>query len=339
MKYKAQLSFFIISFLISILSFSFLGCTPKGQLMEKKNPAKKPTVNLVDREVISRAKYSLYVTNGGLVNCKGDGIIMETYSDQTIEMKGTANCGFAGDMDLSDMNKSLEKVDESQLKLSDFYGLIHRSPNPVKDESGIVPDGFAYFEPPRPNIINPLIDSKNLDKLKKKSPITESSIVIVGKNGGNQTDAGSIEVKLNNVLNKIPEDVTSWYNGAPLAKDGKVLDYTITASGFDGLEQKGQYMLFNTRRMWMGTNPVLIYKMELSSKLKDLVDVDKILEEQDIGNNPFLKIIFTLFGIGGNGNEVIDKFVKLITKGLPDKEVYMTFWLEEYTPISADSDD
>ena len=339
MKNREQLSFFVVSFLVSILSFSFLGCTPKGQTVEKKKAAKNSNIKLVDRDVISRAKYSLQITNGGLVNCSGDGIIMETYSDQTIEMKGTANCGIGGSMDLSDMNKSLEEVDESQLKTSDFYGLIHRSPNPVKDESGDVPEGFAYFEPPRPNIINPLIDSKNLKKLKKKSPITEASVVTVGKNGGNQSDAGTIEVTLNNELDEIPKDVTSWYKEAPLGKDGKVLDYTIKAEGFDNLEQKGQYMLFNTRRMWMGTNPVLIYKMELSSKLKDLVDVDKILEEQDIGNNPFLKIIFKILGINIGGEGWIDGVIKLVTKGLPDKEVYMTFWLEDYQPIEAESDD
>ena len=121
------------------------------------------------------------------------------------------------------------------------------------------------------NILNPLLSESKIESYKGQTLSEDSSVLI----GGGVSDSGVIQLQIKSLKASIPSGVNSAV--APLKKDGKVVNYIITTSGFDNVERKGNYMLYDSREMWMGTNPVLIYKMVVKAKLKDLVDTKNYL--------------------------------------------------------------
>ncbi len=320
-------------YLVLLLFLFIFGCNvPTSTSIIEEKPASKADFKTIKREVMYSARYKLSIKDKGIihtVNCKGKGIIMDTYTDQTIEMRGTADCGlFGGKMDLSQLNQSLEEVDETKYKDAKFNGIISRVPNPKKSSSGKVGDGFAYFTPPKPIILNPLLSTKKVNDLIGQT-ITEENHVIVGSEGRQISDSGDISLVVHSLDSNIPSDANQ--STAPLRNKGKVVVYTINTTGFNKVPQKGGYMLFNSRKMWMGTNPILIYKMEVKSLLKDVVSEKELAEKKDNAvNNPFLKVLSDIPVFGS----LINLFVNLATSGLEDKEIVITFTLEEYIPKS-----
>ncbi len=318
-------------YLVLLVFLFVVGCNVPTSVIEEK-PASNADFTAIKREVMYSARYKLSIKDNGVihtVNCKGKGIIMDTYTDQTIEMRGTADCGlFGGKMDLSQLNKTLEEVDETKYKDANFKGIISRVPNPKKNSSGKVDEGLAYFTPPKPIILNPLLSTKRIKAMVGET-ITEGSQVVVGSEGKQISDSGDISLTVHSLDSDLPGDVNQ--STAPLRNKGKVVVYTINTKGFSKVPQKGSYMLFNSRKMWMGTNPVLIYKMEVKSLLKDVVSEKELNEKKDNAvNSPFLKVVsdLPLFG------SIVNLLVNWATSGLADKEIVITFTLEEYIPKS-----
>lgn len=282
----------LFTILTTILCVSLLGCSQIMQKVEKKTVTGSHLVKKQSkRQIMSTSKYNISIDTGSSVKCTGTDVVIDMYSDQTIDMRGSANCGFLASLvGQGDINVGESAMDSSTLtdteniKDGKLYGIINRSPNTPKDASGNVPEGGAYFEPPRPNIINPLLDTNTLDDLvDMEKPYEEESFVTVGS----YTDYGTISVNFLDYKGGIPSGVNQ--SAAPQstkkANKGHVLHYKINASGFTGIAQKGRFMLYDSREMWMGTSPVVIYKMVIKSPLRDLIDTSKASWIQNLVTN------------------------------------------------------
>ena len=281
----------LFAVLTAIMFVSLLGCSQITQKVEKKtltgsNLIKKQS----KRQIMSTSKYKISIDTGSTVKCTGTDVVIDMYSDQTIDMRGSANCGFLASLvGQGNINVGESAMDSSTLTDTDnlkggkLYGIINRSPNTPKDASGNVPEGGAYFEPPRPNIINPLLDERTLNDLVDMENYEEESFVTVGS----YTDYGTISVNFLDFKGGIPSGVNQ--SVAPQsthkANKGRILHYKIKASGFTGIAQKGKFMLYDSREMWMGTNPVVIYKMVIKSPLRDLIDTSKASWIQNLVTN------------------------------------------------------
>ena len=291
----------VVSLFIFSVFFSY-GCKDPSPLTPEEQKSQVASLTkTTPKKVIYRAKYNIKA-GVSLVKCKGDGVTIELYDDmQTLEIKGFTNCGLAGKLDVSEfMNKeSLDEMDE-KYKDAEYAGIILRAQNPKK-VNGSVPEGGAYFTPPRPNIINPLARKKILKPYVGKT-IEESTRVQLTKDGKSISDSGIIKVNIHSIDGKAEIDDTP----APLKKDGRVIVYTISTSGFSKTPQKGGYMLFDSLKFWMGTDPVAIYKMSISSKLKDMVSEEELVDQVNtkLSNNPLIQGLKD----GGFVNELIQSF-------------------------------
>lgn len=322
--------------------FLILGCKTQQQSKETIPSPQEPRYTKIEsRKLMSTSTYKLSISskNNALINCKGEGVIIDLYTDESIDIRGMADCGllasFVGqrNVNLSDATATVEQTDKSKFKNSNLYGIVKRAPNPQKDDQGNVPEGGAYFDPPRPHILNPMLDIKTLNEFAaKKDGYSENSQITVGTPSGQITDFGTITVKLNEISDKIPYGISS--SVAPLSTDksnkGRVLNYTISSSGFNSIEKKGVYMLHDKRQMWMGTSPVVIYKMELTSLMKDLVDLS-----EGSSASGWLASVFDIPVVGS----IVNLFKTITQSKLPESSLTIRFLLTKYEPVQTENTD
>ena len=333
----------VLTVVISLgMLFLILGCKSQQQSKETIPSAQEPRYTKIEkRKLMSTSTYKLSISskNNALIKCKGKGVVIDLYSDESIDIKGMADCGllasFVGqrNVNLSDSTTTVKQTDKSKFKNSNLYGIVKRAPNPQKDDHGNVPVGGAFFDPPRPHILNPMLDTKTLNNFAaKKEGYSENSQITVGTQSGQITDFGTITVKLNEISDKIPYGISA--SVAPLSTDksnkGSVLNYTISSSGFNLVEKKGVYMLYDKRQMWMGTSPVVIYKMELTSLMKDLVDLS-----DESAASGWLSSVYDIPVVGS-----IVNFFKTIAKSkLPESSLTIRFLLTKYEPVQSENTD
>ena len=302
--------FFGIEMLVVLVSI--LGCQPNfSSKVEERSTTKSVDALDKTRKLMSSAIYRINIESGIAVNCSGDDVVIDIYNNQTLDMKGSADCGLLasiagkGEVNVAEVQMdSASQTDDSDFKNSKLYGIISRAPNTPLDAYGNVSKNGAYFKPPRPNILNPMAKIKTLQEFKNtKDGYTEESYIKTDS----ETDTGTIKIKLNNISEVLPSGIV--YDTAPLREGGKVLEYEIITNGFNKIKQKGRYMLYESRRMWMGTNPVVIYKMQLKSQLIDMMDTS------DAG------LLQTLFTNGGY------------------QDVTVTLTLSKYLPVTDSTDE
>ncbi len=348
--YNKFLTQSIIFLLYSVLFYT-TACTPLriGEPMEEK-PLYPSVQDQEPSKVIYRGKYTMSIQQDILINCNGDGVTIELYDDmKTLEMKGFTDCGMlTGTKDVAKfMKKQSYKEMEDLNKDLKYKGIILRTQNPKKN-NGKVPENTAYFTPPKPNLVNPLARADILKSYVGKT-MTEKTEVEVGTSSGNISDNGDIKVTLHTIKGNIDTHV------APQNKDeGRIIEFSVDSPGFGNIPQKGGYMLFNHMKYWMGSNPVVVYKFEIKTKLKDIMTKEELLEQVDQATkspffkalqkdgvfNNFLKSLFNRISkpVGDLGGYILDKVTekavieKMALEGL-NKDVTITATLNQYTKM------
>ncbi len=281
--------------LLFIICIQIEACKSKNVDGGKEEIPDHPRISL-DQEpskVIYKGKYTLETkTKTGFipVKCNGDGITIEFYDDlKTLKINGFTNCGLlVGKMDIGQyLNTESYKDMEELNKDLKYKGIIIRVQNPKK-VNGLVPEGTVYFTPPKPNIVNPLARENILNSYVGQS-LTEKTQAVLGTSKGNISDSGDISVKIHGVYKSVEGLDTSC---APLKEGGRIIEFLIDSPGFNNIPQKGNYLLFNHMKFWMGTSPVAVYKFEIDSKLRDVISKEDLLKQvKEKKTTPLLKAL------------------------------------------------
>lgn len=273
---------YIVTFLIYVLMLVGVSCsssTTKSGKAEYKPPVSTDQRSLIKKTLMSTTTYDITVNtdspvlqnlrsaiqnifkrDSALINtCSGTGT-MQIYSDYSQKMDGKLSC-FGIEFNLADTlaTSDVERVKEDMSKY-DYYGVIMRENNP-KITNRKIPVGSAYFQPPKPLMINPMINPSTIP-----TPIVEQSSVVVANDQGIQNkSSGTFTIEILDANAPIPSDVEASYI------KGDLVHMDIKTSGFSGVQSKGQYLLYKSRQMYISLNPVIIAKMIITSPLTDII--------------------------------------------------------------------
>ena len=263
-----------------ILCFNGISCSSSnGGGTEVKPPVSQDQQVLVKKTLMSVTTYDVRVNtdtpvlqklrtaiqkllkkDSPMVNaCSGEAT-MSIYSDFSQKMEGKLSC-FGTEFNLADTLAApeVERVEEDMSQYA-YFGQIMRENNPPITDNKI-PVGTAYFRPPKPLMINPVIDPATIP-----TPITEESSVVVSNSTGIQTKStGTFTIQIINPKVDIPADIDSSYI------KGDMVHIDIKSAGFSDISNKAQYLLFPSRQMYISLNPIIISKMIITAPMSDLL--------------------------------------------------------------------
>ena len=176
--------FLTLSFITIVISCSSSGDNNQelksvSSLRDKINVVKKQVITETTYDVTVDLDQSSFISSlksltkaipfvSSLINlddstCSGTSKLI-LYNDYSQKLEGKLKCLGILDIDLSDTmgDTDIERVEEDMSKYS-YFGSVLRENNPVITDKK-VPEGTAYFQPPRPILINPMVSADTINK-------------------------------------------------------------------------------------------------------------------------------------------------------------------------------
>ncbi len=218
--------------------------------LETQDDAKAANVDIANTKY-DMTIYTGYGTASQNALCKGEVSMLIRSQFGGLAPQGVIDCTLIGQLDLGKMmpaEEELEELTPAMLKSYKGYGQIARLPNPRSRK--------YTFQPPLPIIIGPLIqDAGTFADFKFAE---SSSVIFSDPNASVKSAAGEIRY-----------EVLEHHTNFPMTNRKytfeNVIHYKRTVTGFDGVPDRGQLMLYEEMQFWYNTQPVAIPQIVITA--------------------------------------------------------------------------
>lgn len=256
---------------IILIIYFFISCSkqknnsygPNTQPPSQMSPSALP---------ISMSKYKVNIaTTSGIKNlCEGYALLyiidgankkLEGQIQCLVQGKSLIGKGQVVTLDLSKMMPAFPNttVDTTEMSKYPQFGKIVRRPNPPVGQEGV------FFYPPRPMVLNPIIQDPSKFKNFGYSEPSRVQIFLAGRQ---ISDQGAFSIR---VISTNETFTPSLYNGN--LQFSNIIHWELNSSGFNNVPQKSKLIAVqNKEEYWFSSKPLVYLKIRYETALTDIAE-------------------------------------------------------------------